>query len=115
MRTPDFVIGQGDLLEPLVVVIRDSQRTPVNLTGRQVVFQMRRLNGTTLVIAEAAMPDPDQTAHPGLVRYYWQDGDTDVAGDYYADFLVTVGGESPATYPNDDSRKLYIRVSQKLA
>lgn len=115
MKAPDFIIGQGDLQEPLAVIIRDSQRTPVSLIGKQVTFQMRSITGTALVVSRAATPDPDQVANPGLVRYYWQNGDTDEAGDYYGDFLVTVGGALPTTYPNDDSRKLSIRIARKLA
>ena len=46
-------------------------------------------------------PDPQWT---GVVTYYWQPGDTAVAGDYLGSMVDT---EGPQTYPAQD----FIRVS----
>lgn len=95
----DFTIKEGDTTPALHVTFLHPDESPVNLTGASVVVTIRpRAGGDLLVDALAQI-----VGNPldGAVEYAWQPGDTDEAGDYDAEWVVTwpLGGEQ--TFPTD--------------
>lgn len=71
----------------------------VDLSGAAVVFTMRLRGGNASKINRAACSIVSP-ATAGAVRYDWQIGDTDVDGDYDAEFEVTYADGSVETFPN---------------
>lgn len=89
---PDKTIKQGDLGDPIRAQITDSG-VPVDLTNAQDVnFEMGGLVDGDVVI---------ESLQDGIVRYEWQEGDTDVAGLFRAQFEVTLESGKPVTYPEE--------------
>ena len=89
MLNDTFHIGQGDTQDPLrATIYQEDGVTPVDLTGATVTFSMKTDLGAELVAAGVAVVENPPTA--GVVRYDWQTGDTDVAGEHVARFKVTV-------------------------
>jgi len=91
-----FTIKQSDTSPSIQAVLQDSNSTAINLTGATVNFRMKLLGGTALLNEEMTVVEP----LTGLVRYDWQDGDTSVAGTYFAEFEVTYSDLSVETFPN---------------
>lgn len=104
----DYTIKQGDLLPSIEGVCTDAAG-PVDLTAADAVrFHLRALGSDPTadptVDADAVVVDADA----GLVRYDWQDGDTDLPGYYRAEFEVTSAGK-PTTFPNNTDTIVHIR------
>ena len=72
----------------------------VNLTtANQVTFKMRPIHGIDLKVnAEATV----LAAASGSVEYRWADGDTDIAGEYLAEWEVTWSDGTTETFPTID-------------
>lgn len=85
-----YTIKQGATGPALQVVLYDSARPSkvVDLTdATEVRFRMRKegaVGYTTNALAEFIAPRTS-----GGVRYSWQAADTDEAGEFHGDFLVT--------------------------
>ena len=108
-----FYIKQGDTGPALVATLKDADGTPVSLAGISAVrFHMSKLDGTA-VLNQLATADPNQMTNPGKVTYDWQDGDTDAAGMFVAEFEVDFGGGLVETFPNDSD--LQIVVTREVA
>jgi hypothetical protein len=84
----------------------------VDLTGATVQFQMRarRPRGAPPVIDTAAVV-VTETGTP-TVEYTWQEGDTDNAGVYEAEFRVTYANNEVETFPNDGF--ISVKVSEDI-
>lgn len=82
---------------PVIATLRDSEGTPVNLTGATVRVLVSRQGGGITIDEPAALPD----AVNGDVRYD-RDG-TLPAGRYALEFEVTYSSEIVETFPSDTS------------
>lgn len=94
-----FSIKAGDTLPVIQATLLDARKRPIPLTGATVEFQMKPLiEGSDGALAAAA-DVVDVT--DGIVKYEWEDGDTDVDGPYAAQFVITFGDGRVETVPND--------------
>ena len=104
----DFIIKQGDLEPELSVTLIGADGAPADLTtASSVRLRFATTAGVELWVREAEVVD----APTGRVAYAWQAGDTDVAGSFYAEFVVDWAGR-PQTYP--PSGYLLIVVESRL-
>lgn len=104
-----FVIKQGDR-SPAISSTLEYDGEAVDLFGASVKFVMR-LPGSTgdaKVNASATVTSTDD----GAVEYEWAAGDTDEAGLYIAEWIVTYAGGTQQTFPPDDY--LYVLVKETL-
>ncbi len=94
-----FYLKQNDLRPDLKVRLLD-ETDPVDLTNATGVRILMSSRKTGLKV-NAAMTIADQTieATKGVVSYAWAPGDTDIAGDYQAEFQVTWPTGKPQTFP----------------
>ena len=104
-----FVIKQGDRLPSLEATIRRrSDGSAVDLTtALGVTFRMwkqRVVGGSYKVNAAAVMVTPSS----GVVRYDWTSLDTDDAGDYLGEFVVSWPSSKTQTIPTDGA--FHVRV-----
>lgn len=92
-----FYIKESDTAPELEATLEDGSGSPIDLTGGAVDFRMYEpRNGDTVVDEDATIRDKEG----GVVGYVWQDGDTDTAGRYRAEFVVTYPDGSVETFPN---------------
>ena len=103
-----FTIKQNDTSPAIQASLKDYNGNPVNLVGATVRFHMRSFEGTIKV--DRTMTITSGTN--GIVTYFWQAGDTDTAGTYYAEFEVTYSDLSVETFPNNGS--IAITITQEL-
>ena len=74
--------------------------TLVDLTdATTVVFHLKQENGDVVISAGTAYVN--SSAGAGIVQYDWQEGDTEVEGVCYAEFVVTFNGATAGelTFP----------------
>lgn len=76
----------------------------VNLTGATVMFKMVDTENAPKVNSAAEIVAP---ATDGVVRYLWEEGDTDTAGIFFAEFTVTFADGTEGTFPNAE----YIKIT----
>lgn len=88
-----FQIKRGDTSPGIKYALIPDDLT---LAGATVRFQMENSARQTVIDAAATI---DQ-ATPPIVSYAWQAGDTDMAGNYSAEFRVTYADGSIETFPN---------------
>lgn len=103
--TPDFELTAGDTQPAITAQLTDAAGSVVVLTGASVRFRMRN------VVTAAVAVDDQATvtnAATGAVSYAWQAGDTDVAADYAARWVVTWNAGGVTSYPS--ARDLLVRV-----
>lgn len=91
-----FNIKQGDTSPSIQYALTP---TSVVLTGATVVFRFRAVGSTTWTSKSASVVTA--TATP-TVKYDWASGDTDTAGFYEAEFVVTYSDSTEETFPNND-------------
>ena len=77
--------------------------------GSRVVFSMAEAITHHLVVNR----QPCRIEGDGTVVYYWQDGDTDIAGLYEAEFDITRPDEAIETAPN--SGFIIINITRDIA
>lgn len=102
----DRYIKRNDTTNALQATLQDADGVAVNLTGATVKFKMRLASSrVTKVDASATIV----TAASGIVKYTWQTGDTDTAGNYEGEFEVTYTDNTIQTFPNDSYIKIQIK------
>lgn len=100
----DFVIKKGDLYRSLQGTIKRNG-TAIDVSGATVTFNMLPLDSTTLKVDGGSVTQPGGT---GVVKYTWASGDTDTAGTFKGEFIVTWPGSKPERFPNRDF--VYIKI-----
>ena len=95
-----FVIKQGDRLPSLQATIKNEvDGTPVDLTtALGITFRMwkQRVSGGTYKVNTTATV---VTPASGVVRYDWTAIDTNEAGDYLAEFVISWPSSKTQTVP----------------
>jgi hypothetical protein len=91
----NFTIGQGDTSPALDFLLSPST---IILTGATAVFRRRPAGSTTWTQSDPAVIAV-ATVSPTL-RYVWAAGDTDTAGIFEAQFVVTYTDSTVETFPN---------------
>jgi hypothetical protein len=101
-----LIMKRNDTAPVLRRQLVDGNGDPADLTGAEVLFNMRpSRKGLELVIDGVACSiDVDPTT--GFATYEWVPADTETAGRYLAEFQVTFVNEKVETFPNDS----YIRI-----
>lgn len=96
----DFTIKRGDLYPELIVILRDVNKDPVDLTAAIAIgFHMKDALTDALIIEDGACAkDADPTT--GEVTYTWLSGDTDTAGIYLGEFEVLWPNSKTQTFPS---------------
>lgn len=115
MKDPDFPIKRGDTSPPLEVQLRNDG-DPIDLSGDVTAgFRMRHQQDETLVTGLCTI----ENAVDGEIVYIWNDGDTDTAGRYDAEFMLDYDMpenmsefDADETFPSD--RYLRIDVVESL-
>lgn len=94
----DIVMKRGDRLPSILFTCVPPPGTDISgATAAQFAFQA--IAGGTVKGGAAVIVS--SLADALVVRYDWAAGDTDTAGDFNAEFVVTIGGKE-MTFPNDD-------------
>lgn len=106
MSGPSFYIKQGDTSPAILVSLLPSDTDITGAAG--VVFNMR-LRGTTTPVIDRKAATIVAATGPAQLNYSWASGDTDVAGEYEAEFEVTRADGSVETFPNDSYIDIVIR------
>jgi hypothetical protein len=94
----DFTIKKDDLLPVIQATVTDADDAVVDLTGGTVKFLMMDAAGVLKINTTGGFVTDGSD---GQVKYEWASDDTDTAGDYRAEFEITMSGK-PVTAPNDD-------------
>lgn len=108
----DFTLKQGDLRPALLATFTDATGARVNLTGATVILYIRRSATGDLLLAKPSTVAPDQTPEGGTrgdVSYSWAAGETDVPGEYVAEWVVTFADGTIQTFPTEGAISLSIR------
>lgn len=86
----------GDTRPGLEATLVNPDGTPATVLGTTVTFRMRSSVSREVLVSGTAV----LVGEPGKVRYDWAPGDTDLAGDYEARFVVDDGSGGISSYPN---------------
>lgn len=81
-----FTLKQGDTLPALRLTLKNAEGVPLSLVGASVVFRMRGLNSTALLIQEAPTVI---NAAGGVIEYAWKAGQTNTVGVFYVEVELT--------------------------
>jgi hypothetical protein len=76
----------------------DDTNAAISLVSAAVSFYMSDINDSIIV---QALADIDSAAD-GTFSYTWQEGDTDNAGHYYAEFKITLSASQVFTVPQGE-------------
>lgn len=98
-----FNIKRNDLSRSLKYYLQASSSS--SFTGATAVFNMREKGGHTKINRASASIASD--AGGDYCQYDWSGTDTDTAGQYEAEFEVTLSSGKPETYPNNT----FIRIN----
>ena len=105
---------KGDLLPSIQATLKYLDGTLVDLTDATTVeFHMRKENGD--VVISAGTGSVLSPAAGGIVQYDWQEGDTDVEGVCYAEFVVTFNGGTSGELTFPAKGDWEIRFRERLA
>lgn len=109
-----LTIRQNDTRPYHRVALTYTDGSKVNLTSTVVRYKLRPVHTTLLTVDALAnvIDDAEYDPTDGVVEYRWQDGDTDVAGLYDAEFEVTFGDFTVQTFPT--RRPLRVRITGDL-
>jgi len=92
-----FFIKQDDTAPALQYTIKDEDEVAIDVSGSTVKFYMQDEHGVTKIDAgTVTLVD----AANGVVSYAWAAPDTDTAGIYYAEFVVTFSDGTIRTSPD---------------
>jgi hypothetical protein len=112
LLTGPWKIKRGALSPPYRVILRQADKTPIDLSGCTAKFVMR-LRGADDPTVEAPMTilqtgDALTGINVGMAQYQWVLGDTDVSGIYDVEAEVVDPGGNPIRVPNDSYLELQI-------
>lgn len=99
-------IKQGDTRHAIQAVLKDANGNSVDLTGASVRFLMGRKH---VLLADGFA---QQTATPGEVWYVFNEGETDLVGQFGIEFRVTYADGKVETFPHD--KALPIRINERI-
>ena len=77
---------KNDKLFDLKIIISDQCNNPVNLTDATILFKMKNVKSSNIIINGACTII---NASAGICSYYVLDGDLSTAGIYYAEAQIT--------------------------
>lgn len=106
--------SSGDTLPSLVVQVIDDLNEPVDLTGCQAWFSVRRISGQNFEVndwnwstgVEVQIANPQQ----GIMYYDMQPGDTDTnAGTFEISAVLLFPDGTELTVPSTESAQLSVR------
>ena len=109
MAYADIELKRNDTRPYLDSTLSDADGA-VDLSGCTIKFFMEDADGTTIVSQTSTgsyVTLPDATA--GEVRYAWQSTDSATGGHYKAEWQVTWGDGTKATFPNDGYLTVVVR------
>lgn len=98
------VMKVGDLLPALRAQLTDIDGVIQELTGATVRFNLRH-RGTSEPILGGDCVVEDEAQ--GIVRYEWQEEDTEMPGEFEGEFEVTLSAKT-ITFPN--GRHIRVRI-----
>lgn len=94
---PDtFSMKRGDTVPSMRRQLMGGDGVPVDVTGADVVFNMKDYRGVEVSRAPAVIVDALQ----GIVQYNWSETDTLSVGKFCAEFEVTYDNGGVETFPN---------------
>ncbi len=93
----DVTIKRGDTRRAIRAVLKNTQGTPVNLSGCSVSFYMAPPGRPPIISRAVDIHD----ALAGEVWVVFAPGETDISGVYRAEFRVTYGDGRRETFPNN--------------
>lgn len=99
----DFFIGQGDTASPLTDVLRDGAGAPVDIAGATIAAKIVPLRGGAPIVDRAASNEQNGDGADGTrgaVELEWVAGETDDAGSFLGQWIVTYAGGDVQTFPN---------------
>lgn len=97
MASYDIILKRGDTRNCIKAILKDSEGSPINLTGCVVNFCMAPLNKNVTIARKAHVQDEVG----GEVWFVWAPGDTDVDGLYQAEFKIVYQDGRKETLPNN--------------
>lgn len=103
-----FSIKTGDTLPSYAATLLDTDGNAVNITGATGVTFRFKADNVPIISGAGAIV----SASAGTVRYDWQAGDTDTAGDYQVEIVVTYASGSQ-TFPSAGYGR--VRITESLA
>ena len=104
----DFIIKQNDTFPAIRAQVIQADDSPVNLSGALVRFIMVDSDGEVVIDEPAEIVE----APEGRIKYAWQQGNTEVVGDYRGEFEATFATGEIVTMPN--YTYIYIRIFKEL-
>lgn len=104
-----FLIKRNDTSRSLKFYPKASPAS--NFTGATAVFNMRERKGSTKVSRASATISSDSGGT--YFQFDWSASDTDTAGDFEAEFEVTLANSAVETYPN--STWIDVKVTEDIA
>ena len=108
LLTKEFEIDVTATLPKVTVQVLDGD-DPVDLTGAAVTFTLRDATGAAVVLDAAAVL---LNATQGIVEYQLKSADVDDVGFFFAQFKITISGES-YLIPNDSTQRLRLRIGKE--
>lgn len=109
-----FHIKQNDTSPAIRFQLQDQNRDPVDISGfENLRFFMQKENSknpTVIADQDTGVSAPD--VENGIVQYDWEEGDTDTAGDYDAEFEVVFSGGERETFPN--RRDISVKIEEDI-
>ena len=103
-----FFLKQDDTAPVFQYTVLDEDSVAINLTGATVTFYMQDENGIEVITA-GSVTITDATN--GVVEYQWLAADSDVAGIFFAEFVITFSGGTIRTSPDPGSIQVVISGS----
>lgn len=97
-------IKEGDTRPPLRAQLLEAG-SAFNLTDHTVNIRIRRTDDDTLLVDGGTTIESNNR---GMVSYSWNDGETDIAGTYLAEFSAIDQSGEQITFPNGGYARIYI-------
>lgn len=109
--TSPLITKQGTVGQQLVLQLKHANGTPFDLTGKLAKMHMQPIGGGALKINSLVVV---LLASMGIVSYTFAGTDTDTAGTFNLEFVITNTDGSPGvqTYPVDGYLRLKILASE---